>query len=77
MRNLICFLQSKRIQNPEGIEWTDGIFASGLQADSGFMAWTFFADMGFAISPKQCRHDNFPGTIVYYYEITKMSIDWM
>lgn len=32
-----------------------------------------FAEKAFPISVEYCRKDNFPGTIVNYFEITKMS----
>jgi hypothetical protein len=32
-----------------------------------------FADKGFAISGEDCRKDKFPGTILYYFEVTKKS----
>jgi hypothetical protein len=32
-----------------------------------------FAEKGFAISGEDCRKDKFPGTIIYYFELTKVS----
>jgi hypothetical protein len=31
---------------------------------------------GFPIAAELCRKDEYPGTIVYYYEVTNLSTDW-
>jgi hypothetical protein len=49
------------------------ISPDGLQVDSIAPFLHVFAEKGFAISGALCRKDNFPGTIMYYYEVTHMA----
>jgi hypothetical protein len=74
--------KSKILANPKGLVWdrakTDasvnisecGLKATNIRYEFGFA----IATEGYAISGEHCRKDfQFPGTIVYYYEITS---DW-
>jgi hypothetical protein len=71
------------IANPKGFVWdrskTDAsvnISECGLKATNTRYEFGFaIATEGYAISGEHCRKENsqFPGTILYYYEITS---DW-
>jgi hypothetical protein len=71
--------QSKRLCNPEKNGWkvpnTDAIISSnGLLACYNTGEWhNVFSKKGFPISGELCRKDNFPGTILYYFEVTQIS----
>jgi hypothetical protein len=86
VRNNIYFeyfkwkFQSIRLRNPEQNGWevsnTDAIISfNGLYAsdNTGFIWHNVFAKKGFPISGELSRTDNFPGTILYYFEVTQMS----
>jgi hypothetical protein len=48
----------------------NGLYAS----DNTGILWTdVFAQNGFPISGDLSRPDNFPGTIVYYFEVTQIA----
>jgi hypothetical protein len=70
--------QSKRVQNPQQNGWevsyTRAIISSnGLLASDSTGAWqNVFAKKGFPITGELSRIDKFPGTILYYFEITIM-----
>jgi hypothetical protein len=75
--------KSKIHADPTGIVWdpskTDAsISKCGLKATSSthFKGVFAIATKGFAISGEQCRKENFqfPGTILYYYEVTISSM---
>jgi hypothetical protein len=66
-----------RVQNPKANRWTGAkvkISGNGLKASTRANPFKYYlvAEKGFIISPEHCRKDNFPGTILYYYEVTKM-----
>jgi hypothetical protein len=73
--------QSKRLGNPKQNGWevsnTDAIISSnsnGLLASDNTGAWlNVFAKKGFPITGQLSRTDNFPGTILYYFEVTIIS----
>jgi hypothetical protein len=80
--------QSKRLRNPEQNAWNNSstnaiISFNGLQAsDYREHLSIVFANKGFSISGELARkEDNFPGTIMYYFEVTKISDiildDWL
>jgi hypothetical protein len=72
------YFKSKRLLQCEGNGWSrsngnvaiseDGLFASNT---SGWKR--IFAEKGFPISVADCRMDDFPGTICYYYEVKSTS----
>jgi hypothetical protein len=69
--------QSKRFGNSVGNGWSRSnpeitISNCGLNASrnpNGFLFQNVYAEKGFPISGQNSREDNFPGTILYYYEI--------
>jgi hypothetical protein len=69
----------KKLGNPKENVWNGTnrnatISADGLQASKGTSEWlNLSASKGFAISVEQCRMDHFPGTILYYFEVTQVS----
>jgi hypothetical protein len=73
--------KSKRICNPErngflkiGGDVTiseDGLVASMNTNTNGWR--NAYADKGFPISVVECRADDFPGTICYYFEVKSHS----
>jgi hypothetical protein len=71
-----AMLKGKKLANSKGNAWNGsktGASISGLKATVGPESHQYvFATEGFAISGDQCRKDNFPfpGTIVFYYEVT-------
>jgi hypothetical protein len=73
--------KSKILANPKGIVWnrskTDAsISECGLKATNTRRGWAFVIAMeGYAISGEHCRKENFqfPGTIIFYYEVTTTS----
>jgi hypothetical protein len=74
--NIITIFKGKIVANPRGIVW-DGSNTAASISECGLKAinntddsqWVF-ATEGYAISGEQCRKENFPGTIVYYFEVT-------
>jgi hypothetical protein len=83
---LIKLLQTKRLINSKGIRWNGAkseakISWDGLKARIRsdwfpfyFSYWQYvFANKGFVISEAYSRKDNFPGTIVYYFEVTQIA----
>jgi hypothetical protein len=85
----IKLLQTKRLYNSKGIRWNgakseakiswDGLKASVSKCDwfpTLFYStdWQYvFANKGFVVSEAYSGKDNFPGTIVYYFEVTHMA----
>jgi hypothetical protein len=74
-------MKTKRIRNPKGNGWEKGNTTAtilGLKAHNPNKCGRLvFAIEGFAISPEICRKDEFPGTILYYFEVTLTSpIHW-
>lgn len=76
---LKCKFQSKRLMNPQQNEWevsnTGAIISfNGLcvSVNTGFEQHVF-ARQGFPISGELCRPDNFPGTVVYYFEVATIA----
>jgi hypothetical protein len=71
--------QSKRLRNPDENGWevsnTGAIISSnGLLDSRNTGAYpNIFAKKGFPISDELSRTDNFPGTIVYYFEVTNLT----
>jgi hypothetical protein len=71
--------QSKLLRNPEQNGWevfnTGAIISSnGLLANNNIGTWrNVIAKKGFPITEELSRKDNFPGTILYYFEVTNMS----
>jgi hypothetical protein len=71
--------QTKRLKNPEQNCWevanTDAIISSnGLCASDNTGDWqNVYAKKGFPITGELSRTDSFPGTILYYFEVTNMS----
>ena len=75
----IIFFKTKRLVNPRENRWSSqsaninvGISCDGLKAsNTNEHEWlTFYAEKGFAISGENRRMDDFPGTILYYFEVT-------
>jgi hypothetical protein len=72
-------LKSKRLRNPAQNSWNDSktnamISFNGLYASDNTGNWlNIIANKGFTISGKDCRMDKFPGTIVRYFEVTKLA----
>jgi hypothetical protein len=76
---IISFLQAKKLYNPWQNGWDQSISpavtisADGLTAlnvGENSQGYVILAVHGFpAESPKDCRLDNFPGTIIYYFEV--------
>jgi hypothetical protein len=75
-------LKSKRLRNPKQNGWTEprkeGPLTSQLHAsnnsndvDGGITVWS---EKGFPISGKLSRKDDFPGTIIYYYEVAAIAM---
>jgi hypothetical protein len=70
--------KSKILANPKGIVWNRSktqasISECGLTATNTVFKWVFaIATEGYAISVEHCRKENsqFPGTILFYYEVT-------
>jgi hypothetical protein len=70
-------IQSKRVRNPEQNGWevskTDAkISSNGLVAShiTKFYWESIYAKKGFPITGELTRTDNFPGTILYYFEVS-------
>jgi hypothetical protein len=71
------FFQSKRLRKPTGNAWGRSnaeitISNGGLNASKNTNGWQFrnvYAEKVFPISGEHSREDNFPGTILYYYEV--------
>jgi hypothetical protein len=74
--------KTKRLCNPKGIRWVETknkakISEDGLKATSTADRYSrqyVLSEKGFAISGEDCRKDNFPGTIIYYFEVTIASL---
>jgi hypothetical protein len=46
------------------------ISTGGLVANKNISGWqNIYAEKGFPLSVADCRKDDFPGTICYYYEV--------
>jgi hypothetical protein len=78
--NVSVTLKGVRLGNPPGNAWNKSntkatISGDGLQANSSVeREYEFvYAEKGFGIHWKYSRKVNFPGTILYYFEITQMS----
>jgi hypothetical protein len=69
--------KSKQLRNPNGNGWKETkkvrISRDGLKAiDKNDDVWPLYAKKGFNISAGAVRKkDNYPGTILYYYEVTR------
>jgi hypothetical protein len=67
--------KTKRVRNPHANRWnknntTAKVAADGLHVSSYTLGSpNVFAEQPFLISGPQCRMDEFPGTILYYYEV--------
>jgi hypothetical protein len=77
------FLKSKILANPKGNVWKlkAGVSISecGLKAISLNITGQYvFATEGFNITGKHCQKENsqYPGTIVFYYEVTFTTSGW-
>jgi hypothetical protein len=73
-------LKGVRLGNPRGNGWNKSntkaiISEDGLQANSSAeQEYQFvYAEKGFGIHWRYSRKVNFPGTILYYFEIPQMS----
>jgi hypothetical protein len=83
MKNI--FLKTIRLKNSTGNRWKTSktlakISEDGLKAtDNCCMEYTFvYASQGFSILGETLRKDDFPGTIVYYFEVTQMQANtWL
>jgi hypothetical protein len=66
------------VNNPGPNSWNltktkTTISANGLEAVNNKDEWlNVFAVKGFPICVEHSREDNFPGTIVYYFEVMEM-----
>jgi hypothetical protein len=75
------FLQvkTKRLRNPKKITWdrtrTRRVNVTATGTGSG--PKLVYAMKGFPISAELSRKDNFPGTILYYFEITVFDHRWV
>jgi hypothetical protein len=79
-RIIKCNFKSKRLSNPEQNGWKSSntnalIFFNGRYAsDNSGGDSIVFAKKGFHISGELPRKEsNFPGTILYYFEVTQIS----
>jgi hypothetical protein len=78
-------LKTKRLCNPEENRWSRSttkarIAPNGLKASAKGYHQCVFAEKGFLISGADCRRqsaDNFPGTILYYYEVRLMGTSFL
>jgi hypothetical protein len=67
------------VHNPKQNVWSGTntkvtISADGLNAiNVNDERMDVFAVKGFAISGENCPRENFPGTIIYYFEVTQRS----
>jgi hypothetical protein len=76
--------KTKRLQIPKANYWNrcnkeaiicpqDGLTAANASIKE---AVNVSAMEGFPIAAELCRNDEYPGTIVYYFEVTNLSTDW-
>jgi hypothetical protein len=63
--------QSKRLYNPQGNRLNTLISENGLNIRNTGGITYVFAIEGFPTSAGPHRNGNFPGTIVYYFELTQ------
>ena len=72
-------LQAKKLGNQTGNNWNATnamvtISENGLKVSSNMEKWlNVFSEKAFPIAGENSRIDHFPGTILYYFEIIKMS----
>jgi hypothetical protein len=78
-KDFILILKTKQVNNPEHNIWNSTktkalISGCGLEAGDNRNEWVnVYAVKGFHISRQHSRkNNNFPGTIVYYYEIIEI-----
>jgi hypothetical protein len=72
-------MKTKRVRNPRGNHWNKTttiatVAADGLRVNNCTDELpNVFAVQAFPIFGPHCRMDNYPGTILYYYEIKAMA----
>jgi hypothetical protein len=70
----LLWIKTKRVRNPHGNHWDRNntratIAADGLHVYVSRGRQTVYAEQSFPISGLLSRVDEFPGTILYYYEV--------
>jgi hypothetical protein len=76
IRSFSSFFKTKRLRNPRENLWirtttTNGITPQGKTIYSAFVY--FLAKLAFKISGDCRKKDDYPGTILYYFEVARIS----